>query len=124
MAQKKKVISFSIDALLADQLEKLAEAQRVSRSALVEGMIRSGMDSERMSIRALANPVLKDVLLKVLQSPGVLKEMARAMVDPLSGEQIAEFHRQVGVVGPQVMDTAKGVVYGKRRRSRRKGKGS
>src|SRR5690349_18368923 len=108
MARNKIIISFSIDADVAHKLENLADAQGISRSSLVEKLIRDNIDQEGAVLKAFSNPALQKVFLKLFAQPDVLKELASAYVEPLSPDQVEQFHRTVGDVVDHAADVAHG----------------
>lgn len=90
----KSVITASIDTEIIHRLDAIAAAQRLSRSTLIERLIRDGIEGEEIMVKAFANPLLRDTFVKMFGNKQVLKQMAGVLVD--EGEVNADQLRLFG----------------------------
>jgi metal-responsive CopG/Arc/MetJ family transcriptional regulator len=93
MARNKTIISFSLDTELVKRIDDLADAKGMSRSRLVEAMLRDGIGDEHLMVKAAQSPVLMQALMKAFGSPEVLKQMAKVMGTKMSDTEVLEFQQ-------------------------------
>jgi len=93
MARNMQRVSLSIDPKLWRRVERLAKASKRSRSDVVCGFIRDGLDDAEVFVKAMSNPVLVDAFSKVFASRDVVKSMASVVGEELSDEQLKLFER-------------------------------
>lgn len=95
----KQILSLSLDVELVKRVDNLADANGMSRSAMVESFIESGIDQEELKIRAFTNPVLREALMKSFSSPSVVKALLKGMKDEVTPQDMQLFQQ-----GMQMMD--------------------
>lgn len=76
-------ISLTIDDRLLERIDQLAEAQNVTRSALVERLLREAVSEEEM----LANPTIRQMVTAAIGSPAVLRSLTKQFEKLLTDEQ-------------------------------------
>lgn len=101
MRTLKVTASFSVDPDLLKQVDDLADAQSLSRSQLLEKWMKQAVEQEKQAAAVLSNPVLLEGFAKAFSAPGILKEMAKALGDELSDEQLELFHRTLSATVEQ-----------------------
>lgn len=93
MATKKKVRSIAIDEKLLDELDRLADAQGISTSALISKLCREGLENEGMMVAAFTNPLIRDSLMKAFGQPDVIRAMASSMSQQVDPRQLELFQQ-------------------------------
>lgn len=83
----KGFVSVRMDEELMRRLDAVAEATSDTRSAIVERLVRNGLDDAERFLKRFENPVLREAW-GVLTSPGVLKALAAAAGEELTPEQL------------------------------------
>ena len=89
-------ISFS-ETLLA-RLNKAAKLAGMDRSSFMAAAIEEYLDQAEDSIRAMANPKVRDAMLRALAAPGVLRAIGESLGHDLSQaerQQVLEFLKPV-----------------------------
>lgn len=97
MTSTRVTASFTIPADLLKQVDDVADAQRLSRSTLLETWILEKLDSEKLNVQLLANPAVFQAMVKAFGNPEVLKSMAQAVGQELKPEQLELFHRGISI---------------------------
>jgi hypothetical protein len=69
----------------------LAKAQRVTRSQLVERLLRDALDPEEMAVKAFTNPQIMTAFGRAFSAPGVLRQMVEVLGEELQPEQLELF---------------------------------
>lgn len=95
MARRGITTSMVLEPDLIPKLDGLARAQGLSRSALLNRMIREYIEREGQAIALLSNPALAKVFAQAFGQPGVLDQLAAAIGDKLDSEQLELFHRSL-----------------------------
>jgi predicted transcriptional regulator len=75
------------------QVDSLADAQRLSRSQLLENWIREQIEQQTLNVQMMANPVVMQAMMAAFAKPEVFKAMVSAVGDELSAPQLELFHR-------------------------------
>ncbi|MFG0276309.1 MAG: ribbon-helix-helix domain-containing protein [Phycisphaerales bacterium] len=81
---KKIPISVALDPQLVDEIDSIAESLGESRSAVVERVLRNGLQDERASIAALANPLVA----KLLDHPKFMSALAAVVGEELTVSEV------------------------------------
>lgn len=92
MAQKlKKRVTITISPDVLRRVDRVAKAQRVSRSAWLEAAALSELGQAEMFVKVLQQPELVRSLLSTFANPAVLRQMAAAMGEEVTDEQMKLF---------------------------------
>lgn len=107
MAKKLK-ISIAIDADDVRRIDHLASAQKVSRSAWFQNAIQDAIGQDEAAVKFFTDPLLRDTFVRVFSQPGVFAQMAKAMGEEVSPDQMHLFRdRLAGVVEPKKVSEVK-----------------
>ncbi|MGA2498882.1 MAG: ribbon-helix-helix protein, CopG family [Tepidisphaeraceae bacterium] len=117
--RKKVIMSMTIDAELARRVEDMADAQRVSRSALLERLVRESLDQESQFLGMLGNDHVREFLSGMLSNPKLLMGMATAGSQPVSKEKAVMASRILAEAGEKIAES----VGGRERKKSRAGYG-
>jgi hypothetical protein len=98
--------SFVVPADLLKQVDDLADAQRLSRSQLLETWIRDRIEGEKVNLAMVGNPAVMKAMMQAFSDPNVMKSFASAVSEDLSTDQLELFHRGMA----QVHDQARAAV--------------
>lgn len=127
MARQKIKLSVSITHELVKRLDRIAKAAGQSRSAMIERLIRDGVDDAETAVQAFTDPLLLQAFAGAFGNRDVLKAMASAVHEEMTDSQLDLFvDRLKGLAGSEV-DTAgessKQRGSGRRGSAKRRGKG-
>lgn len=118
MAQR-VAFTISLQPGVAKAIDDLADAQGISRSALVLRWITEKMEGEKHTVAIFANPVVANTIIKAFAQPGVLRALADAVGEKLTDEQLELFHRTMNVATEEAAAVvASGKKLGKKRRKK------
>lgn len=95
---RKIVCSFFLPSSLRDSLRVLAKQQRVTVSSLVTRIIADSLDTERMVVGVLSNPLLQRQMYKAFGSPDVIRALADALHEDVTDGQMQLFTDMLGRV--------------------------
>jgi predicted transcriptional regulator len=84
-------VTVTLEKHLLKRVDSVARALALSRSRLLEQLVRDGIEEQETWARALANPLIAKALGLAIGQPGVLKAMAEAMGEELRPEQMELF---------------------------------
>lgn len=104
MARKARV-TVSMDSSILDRIDRMAEAQRLSRSHVVERLIIDGLEATEGFVNMMANPLLRETFAKALGTPGVVSELADAMKGGAKPEDVERVKRAMQKVAQQATGT-------------------
>lgn len=91
MAKKKLKTAISIDPDVWKRLERVAKASQRSRSAMVEQLLRDGLDDAETAVKAFTNPVILEAFGQVFADRSVLRAMTEAVKSDMTSEQLDLF---------------------------------
>jgi len=77
-------ISLTIDDRLLERVDKLAQDRHITRSALIERLLRESVTEEEM----LGNPLIRQMVSAAIGSPAVLRSLSRQFENILNDEQV------------------------------------
>lgn len=89
-------------ALLPDvvaSIDAFARGENLSRSQVVERALVEFLEREKMVAGVFRNDTVTSAFLKAFSEPGVLKQLAAAMQEEVSDDQLELFKRAVREVG-------------------------
>lgn len=95
MAKQKRRITLTLDPALVKRVDRMAKATRESRSAVVEDLLRDGLEDQEMFVKAMGNPLLRESLGRAFASKDVLRQMAAVIGDDLGDDQLELFTRMM-----------------------------
>lgn len=107
MATTRITASFMIPSDLLAEVDKLADAQRLSRSQLLETWILDKIQGEKVNLAMVGNPAVMKAMMNAFSDPNVLKSFASAVSEDLSTEQLELFHRGMAQVHEQARAAVK-----------------
>lgn len=87
----KKPVTITIAPEVLRRVDRVAKAQRVSRSAWLEAAALSELDQAELFVKVSQQPELVRSLLSTFSHPGVLRQMVAAMGEEVSDEQMKLF---------------------------------
>jgi predicted DNA-binding protein len=100
--------SIRLDEKLVQRLDALAELRAESRSALIERILKNGVDDEEELWRALKhNPLYREVA-RLLLKPDVAMAVARAVGEKLDPAMVADAARVLDVGVDRMKQTKRG----------------
>lgn len=133
MAKKKLKTAISIDPDVWKRLERVAKASRRSRSAMLEQILRDGLDEAETAVKAFTNPVILEAFGQVFADRSVLRAMTDAVRSDMTSDQLDLFVKGMqglaadaglspaaGLERPEALAPAKAVGSGSGRRGRAK----
>ena len=95
MATQKKpgrqIVTLSIPADVCERLDAVAGVRGMSRSKLVQTFIADGLGQEEAVVNVLTNPLLIDFFRKAFTTPGIVKQMAKAVGEEVDAGQLKLF---------------------------------
>lgn len=91
MAKHKHRISITIDGEIVKRVGRLAKASNRSRSAMIEQLIRDGVEDAEMTVQAFTDPVLLQAFAGAFGNRDVLKAMASAVHEEMTDVQLDLF---------------------------------
>lgn len=112
-AVTRRVVSISISRKLLEAVDAIARGQKLKRSNLIERMIESQVEHERLIAGAFSNPHVVQAFSKAFSQPGMMKTLVAAMGEELTDEQLELFDRGLAEA---MQPTAQAVVKAKSRR--------
>lgn len=95
----KRKVTISIDPEILGRVDRLAIAQRISRSQLMERACIDLLEASEGLVKALANPLIRDALLGAFKDREVLRQMAASMGQKLSDRQLDLFAKGLEAAG-------------------------
>lgn len=98
MARKHR-LTVSIDGDVIARVDRLAKAERRSRSATMEALLKDGLDQTEATVHAFANPVLRDAFIKAFAQPEVVRQFAAVMGQEVSEDQLRLFQAGIEQLG-------------------------
>lgn len=96
------VMGISMPTDLMKLVDQQAKALGMNRSQYVVAALRDYLDNQAATARLFGNPKAREVFLKAMAQPGVLKSLASAMAEELDPEQLHLFHEGM-TAGARVM---------------------
>jgi len=90
----RKPFSINLDEGLIAQYDELAELRQESRSAVIERVLRNGLEDERRFLRVMGNPIAGRLIEKILASPKLAEMIGRVVQEQVSPEELAEAQRK------------------------------
>jgi len=99
----RKPFSINLEADLIAQYDELAEVRQESRSAVIERVLRNGLEDERRFLRVMGSPVTGQLIEKILTSPKLAEMIGRVVQEEVSPEQLAEARQKA----PKLREAAK-----------------
>jgi len=118
MARRKMKVSIAITPEMLARVDRMAVAQKRSRSELIETLIGDGIGEEELFVKVAHQPALVESLMRVFAEPGVLRQIASVMNEDMSDEQLQLF-RQAMESLPGKMQSAKPAPLLRSRKGRR-----
>lgn len=100
--------SISIDPALVVELDGLADAQRISRSMLIERVLRDHIESEKLNVKVAGNPVVMAAMMQAFSRPDVVKAIVAAVGEDLRDDQLELFHRALADTHDKARQAAEG----------------
>lgn len=91
-------MSFSLDPEVREALDEIAAFRGVSRSAVVERILKQGVQDELKSAKLFENRAFQALSLAIGAIPGVLELMTTMAGDNHSKEEIAELRTLIGTL--------------------------
>lgn len=85
--------SFTIPQDLLKRVDDLADAQRLSRSQLLERWILDAIEGESLAVKMMASPAVMSAMTAAFSRPEVIKQFGQAVNAELSSEQLELFNR-------------------------------
>lgn len=107
MATTRITASFMIPSDLLAEVDALADAQRLSRSQLLETWIREHIDGEKLNVQLLGNKAVFQAMVQAFSKPDVLKQMAASVGESLNSDQLELFHRALSETHEQAAKVVK-----------------
>ena len=104
MARRKIVLSVAMEPVLVRRLQEMADAQRISRSALVERLVSESLDQESLMLGMLASPQMRKMLAGMASDAGQIKAMAEVIGAPVDHKAAVEATRAIADVADQMAE--------------------
>lgn len=114
-AKNKKVTGFSLDPDVVRRVAALAKAQGVTRSQLVNRLLREALDPEEMMVKAFTNPQIASAFGRAFSAPGMLRQMVEVLGEELRPEQLELFEQVMKDVGARATGEAAEPQPGKKK---------
>lgn len=87
----KRVMGFALDPLLIVRLDSLAKRSRLTRSALVERLLRDSLDQAESFIQFISDPIGGRAIVEAFGRPEVIRCFARALNEEIDPKQLKLF---------------------------------
>lgn len=102
MPKSKTKLSITIDPQILRRVERIAKAAGQSRSAMIERLIRDGVDDAETAVQAFTDPLLLQAFAGAFGNRDVLKAMASAVHEEMTDSQLDLFvDRLKGLAGSE-----------------------
>lgn len=85
---KKQAIAITMDVELIERIDAVAEAREDSRSAVIERMARNSIGGEEDLVGYLANPVMREIVTRLMGSPKIMNAVAALVGEEVSEDQL------------------------------------
>jgi hypothetical protein len=87
----RQVKSYSLDLGLIARINKLALAEGVSASSLVERLLLEALQPAETAVQFTANPVLMNAMMKLFTQPEMVRAMTSTIKQDLTDDQLELF---------------------------------
>ena len=94
----KKLVTLGLEQDLVETIDALCKAQQVSRSVLIGRWCRDALDQEKNFVALLRMPGIAEQFGKIFADPAFLRNVASAMHEEVSDEQLKLFADSFGTV--------------------------
>lgn len=91
MGRNKVKLSITLDASLAERVDRLAAATHQNRSAWIEGQIRNAIEDEELGVQVLTDPVASKMFASLFKDRETLRGLARLFGEQMSDDQLRLF---------------------------------
>jgi hypothetical protein len=89
-----KMVSFRMDEELWEEVRRVAEARGESQADVLDRVLRNALPAEKAFIRHLANPVVREVILRLAAEPVFLSGLAKLVGDRMSSDQVRAMSKE------------------------------
>ena len=96
MAKKKQRVTLTLDAAVVKRVDRVARSTKQSRSAVVEGLLRDGVDDQELFVKAMTDPTLRATFGQIFGSRDFLRQMVNVMGQDVSEDQLKLFGEAMG----------------------------
>jgi hypothetical protein len=92
---KRRATTMALLPSVVDSIDAFARGENLSRSQVVERALVEFLGRQKMVAGVFRNDTVTAAFLKAFSEPGVMKQMAAAMQEEVSDEQMELFQRAV-----------------------------
>lgn len=96
---KKSKVTIAVDPDVLRRVDRMADAQRLSRSAMIQRACEEMLEGSEGLVKAFSNPLIRDALLGAFKDREVLRQMAASMGQKLSDRQLDLFAKGLEAAG-------------------------
>ena len=108
----KERITITLDHDVLADIDHIAELRSESRSAVMERILRNGIEDENKFLDQLSNPIIRELTTRLAQSPQLIEAISRVVGEQVSQDDLDRYAE----AGPRLKEA------GRKRQSERKAK--